>query len=502
MARPCVYLDADTALSGGALLALHRELAGTGPRMASPLPLPLLPVDRLARGYAEVWMRLPSVAGQVVGLGCYAVNRAGVERWSAMPRIVADDAFVRSRFAEGERRLIAGEQMVNAFPSVSRSSRGAEALERRKPRTGAPPSRRRSARLAPGGAALARGPTVGLAAPAGLRGGLGGRSAGGSNEALGQGAPPGAERAPLAATQLVRTVVAGTSSNRLDRCLRSLEPIRATADVEVVVVDDPAIAGGSVAGDPAELVLLIEADVVPGPGAIELLLLVARRFPWAGIYGGREARLPERKRSPGSEVIRRVNALRGGLLVVGGRAWKALGEWTDAPEPIRAGSSAPAPCGQASARFRFRLPPSRERESRATDAACACAARPAGGAGSRRAKPPFRGSTPLVDAARLDAARLDRVVFARWSRLPGASEEASSRPRREGSQGIALPASQAGGREPNGILSMKIRPTKTSQTRIASSATGKIRNIDAPSAIARVPAKRVTRPTRYAWSGM
>ena len=109
------------------------------------------------------------------------------------------------------------------------------------------------------------------------------------------------------------------------------EPIRAAADVEVEVVDDPAIAGGSVAGDPAELVLLIGADVVPGPGAIELLLLVARRFPWAGIYGGREARPPGGGRSPGPEAIRRVTALPGGLLMVGGRAWKALGEWDGRP---------------------------------------------------------------------------------------------------------------------------------------------------------------------------
>ena len=322
-----VYLDADTALSGGALLALHRELAGTGPRMASPLPLPLLPADRLARGYAEVWMRLPSVAGQVVGLGCYAVNRAGRERWSAMPRIVADDAFVRSRFAEGERRLIAGEQMVNAFPSgrallgvLKRWRGGNRELARR--RAAADPRASRQAALL----SLAAQPSAWPHLPAFAA--VSGAARLETRTRPWARAPRQGPSEPLSLRpKLAATVVAGTSSNRLDRCLRSLEPIRATADVEVVVVDDPAIAGGSVAGDPAELVLLIEADVVPGPGAIELLLLVARRFPWAGIYGGREAPPPGSKRSPRPEAIRRVTALPGGLLVVGGRAWKALGGW-------------------------------------------------------------------------------------------------------------------------------------------------------------------------------
>jgi hypothetical protein len=321
-----VYLDADTALSAGALLALHRELDGARPRMASPLRLPLLPAGRLARGYAEVWMRLPSVAGQVVGLGCYAVNRAGRERWSAMPRIVADDAFVRSRFAEGERRLLEDEQMVNAFPSgrallgvLRRWREGNRELARL--HAADPRASRRAALLS-----LAAQPSAWphLPAFAAISGAarLGARTNHWAKAPRRGPSVPVPQRPKLAAT-----VVAGESSDRLDRCLRSLESIGAAANVEVEVVDDPAIARGSVTGGPAGLALLIEADVVPAAGAIELLLLVARRFPWAGLYGGREARPSGGGRSPGPAAIRRVTALSGGLLMLGGRAWKAVGGW-------------------------------------------------------------------------------------------------------------------------------------------------------------------------------
>jgi hypothetical protein len=332
-----VYLDADTALSAGALLSLHRELAGAGPMMAAPLPLLLLPADRLARGYAEVWLRLPSVAGQVVGLGCYAVNRAGRERWSEMPRIVADDAFVRSRFADGERRLLEGARMVNAFPSgrallgVLRRWREGNRELARLSAAADPRASRHSALLS-----LAAQPSAWPYLPAFAA--VSGAARLGARADTWARAPRPRPTLPVAPRPKLAAIVAvGDGSDRLDRCLRSLEPLGTIAEVEVEVVEDPATAGGSVAGEPAELVLLIEAGAVPAPGAVELLLLVARRFPWAGIYGGREARPTGGGRSPGPEAIRRVTTLPGGMLMVGGQAWEAVGgrEWSSGADPGR-----------------------------------------------------------------------------------------------------------------------------------------------------------------------
>ena len=84
--------------------------------MASPSPALLLPARRMARRYARVWAALPAVSGEVTGNGCYAVSRAGRRRWTSLPEIVADDAFVRARFAPSERSLVPDEHFVFAFP--------------------------------------------------------------------------------------------------------------------------------------------------------------------------------------------------------------------------------------------------------------------------------------------------------------------------------------------------------------------------------------------------
>lgn len=106
---PVVYLDADTLLLPGTLPALADALHRTPlARLAAPPPVLVRPHGRLARDFGAVWSRLPAVAGQVFGGGCYAVNPAGRTRWSALPDLWADDAFVRARFAADECRIVPG----------------------------------------------------------------------------------------------------------------------------------------------------------------------------------------------------------------------------------------------------------------------------------------------------------------------------------------------------------------------------------------------------------
>jgi hypothetical protein len=115
---PVVYLDADTVLVPGtlrALLAAMREAGG--PVLVGPRPILVRPRDRMARGFAAVWSRLPSVEGDVVGSGCYAVNADGRRRWDDFPDVVADDAFVRSRFTRAERRLAGGAGLLLVLPA-------------------------------------------------------------------------------------------------------------------------------------------------------------------------------------------------------------------------------------------------------------------------------------------------------------------------------------------------------------------------------------------------
>lgn len=100
---PMVYLDADTVLLPGSLASVHDELATPLPRLTAPPSVLVRPRRRLTRAYAAIWRKLPRVADDVVGAGCYAVNPAGRRRWGTFPDVVADDLFVRALFDSTER---------------------------------------------------------------------------------------------------------------------------------------------------------------------------------------------------------------------------------------------------------------------------------------------------------------------------------------------------------------------------------------------------------------
>jgi len=121
---PVVYLDADTVLTPGTLNALLAAMdAAGGPIMVGPRPILVRPGDRLGRGFAAVWSRLPSVRGDVIGGGCYAVNAQGRQRWGAFPDVVADDGYVRSLFTRDERAVVDGGGFLLVLPSAPELSR-------------------------------------------------------------------------------------------------------------------------------------------------------------------------------------------------------------------------------------------------------------------------------------------------------------------------------------------------------------------------------------------
>jgi len=112
-----VYLDADVVLSRRALSALALAARNdSSALLLAPQPLVCLPTRALPRAYARVWSNLPSVAGDVVGAGCYAVNSAGRARWNNFEPFIADDAFVKSRFARHERILVKNAHFLFRFP--------------------------------------------------------------------------------------------------------------------------------------------------------------------------------------------------------------------------------------------------------------------------------------------------------------------------------------------------------------------------------------------------
>jgi glycosyltransferase involved in cell wall biosynthesis len=116
-----VYLDADIVLSPNALEGLLGVLAEEGPRLVQPeVVVAWGPNSYPVRAFVRVWSALPYVRGQVLGLGCYAVNARGREVWDAFPPLGADDTFVRFRFDDADKRVVPGATMTLSFPASLR----------------------------------------------------------------------------------------------------------------------------------------------------------------------------------------------------------------------------------------------------------------------------------------------------------------------------------------------------------------------------------------------
>src|SRR5262249_31939054 len=114
-----VYLDADTTLSSNAIFELQEILDAPVARLASPRLILRLPERGMSRLHGRVWQALPPVCDDVVGAGCYAVNKLGRQRWATFPSVIADDEFVRRQFRKDERMLTPSAVFMTAHPTSS-----------------------------------------------------------------------------------------------------------------------------------------------------------------------------------------------------------------------------------------------------------------------------------------------------------------------------------------------------------------------------------------------
>jgi glycosyltransferase involved in cell wall biosynthesis len=99
-----VFVDADIVLGATMLAELAEILATDTPLYASGTVTIPRSSSWVTRAYAKAWSGLPFVKDGVPGIGVYAVNRSGRERWDKFPEIIADDRFIRLNFAPHERR--------------------------------------------------------------------------------------------------------------------------------------------------------------------------------------------------------------------------------------------------------------------------------------------------------------------------------------------------------------------------------------------------------------
>jgi glycosyltransferase involved in cell wall biosynthesis len=100
---PRLYLDADVVLSDGAIPALARALED-GP--LAVVPRRVLDVTRRplpVRAYYAINAHLPAYRNALFGRGAIMLSEKGRARFGEFPSMTADDLFLDSLFADGER---------------------------------------------------------------------------------------------------------------------------------------------------------------------------------------------------------------------------------------------------------------------------------------------------------------------------------------------------------------------------------------------------------------
>lgn len=324
-ANPVVYLDADCLLFPGSLRAIYDALADDPPRLAAPPMSVLAPRSPLARGYMEVWKRLLTISGGIVGAGCFAVNPAGRARWDAFPTNLPDDAFVLGLFQPEERILASKGGFLFVFPEGAalvaadiRWKAGNRAL-RRRGECGDRADTSTAARLL----WLIRTPSIWRRVPAFLAvkavASVTARRRPGAADCVSW--RPRRPPAPTAAAlplldrppRVAAIVVTHNNEADITRCLRSLRS--RWSELSLVVIDNASTDGtrAELAAMPnlspifsnenlgfacavnvaaarcvdADYLLLVNPDVVLEDHSIDALLALALRFPDAGLYGGR-----------------------------------------------------------------------------------------------------------------------------------------------------------------------------------------------------------------------
>ena len=114
-AFPRLYVDADVRIANeaaGATLATLRDPEGP-PAAAPRLTYDLTGCPWIVAAYTRVWLTLHNTPS-LIGSGVYGLTRAGRRRVGELPDVIADDAYVRSRFSVSERRTV--EPPFVAYP--------------------------------------------------------------------------------------------------------------------------------------------------------------------------------------------------------------------------------------------------------------------------------------------------------------------------------------------------------------------------------------------------
>lgn len=101
---PVAYVDADVTVSGSTLLELARRLsASDAHHVASPRMVVEPSRSWWIRQYYRVWAITDYRNRGHIGSGVYMLSRAGRDRFTDFPDVIADDSYIQRLFAPDER---------------------------------------------------------------------------------------------------------------------------------------------------------------------------------------------------------------------------------------------------------------------------------------------------------------------------------------------------------------------------------------------------------------
>ncbi len=120
--RHRAYLDADTVLSPGALMAVKALLETPGVHAASPeVAFDVTNCSWAARQFHRIWAQSPYFSQRTtLGAGFYALSEEGRARFDRFPEAVGDDYFVASTIDEAHRATARGVTFTPLLPTSLR----------------------------------------------------------------------------------------------------------------------------------------------------------------------------------------------------------------------------------------------------------------------------------------------------------------------------------------------------------------------------------------------
>ena len=109
-----IVLDADVECSFTTLAEMAEAVGEDAVMIAAPaIRIDVSRANALVRAYYRVWERQPYARQGKGGAGCYALSQSALDKIGPFPEVIADDAWIHTRFPDHQRRLVAEDASGN-----------------------------------------------------------------------------------------------------------------------------------------------------------------------------------------------------------------------------------------------------------------------------------------------------------------------------------------------------------------------------------------------------